>query len=223
MRKIFITCCFFVAIWLLFPKIAQATCDDLRNIITKDCLKRPVDCRNITGSWKCCDKQDECPTPTPTPTPKLTGCNKFRNIINNECITTGFFDCSKKYPGSQYCCSKGDECPAPTLTPTAPAGPAGVDFQAIINQALPTFKFKEAKIGEIISALLPYILVLAGLGLLAYLILGGFQLMTSRGDPKAVEQAKGKITGALIGFLIIFVSYWLAKYLQEIFGLPKIF
>ncbi len=85
------------------------------------------------------------------------------------------------------------------------------------------FKFADAKLGTIISALLPYLFALAGLMLLLYLIWGGFSLMTSAGDPKAVEQAKGKVTNALIGFLIIFVSFWLAQILQVIFGLPKIF
>ncbi len=78
-------------------------------------------------------------------------------------------------------------------------------------------------IGDIISKLLPYLFVLAGLGLLVFLILGGFQLMVSGGDPKATEQAKGKITGAVIGFIIIFISYWLVQILQVVFGLPKVF
>ncbi|MFZ5365846.1 MAG: hypothetical protein ACOZBZ_00955 [Patescibacteria group bacterium] len=95
-----------------------------------------------------------------------------------------------------------------------------------LRQAFPSGSLPakgDLKIGDIVSALLPYILVLAGLGLLAYLILGGFQLMTSRGDPKAVESAKGKITGAVIGFLIIFTSFLLVQVLQVVFGLPKIF
>lgn len=78
-------------------------------------------------------------------------------------------------------------------------------------------------IGAIISALLPYLFVLAGLGLLVFLILGGFQLMVSGGDPKATQSAKGKITGAVIGFIIIFISYWLVQILQVVFGLPKVF
>lgn len=87
----------------------------------------------------------------------------------------------------------------------------------------PTTGKMEIRIGKIISALFPYLFVLAGLGLLVYLILGGFQLMTSRGDPEAVKSAKGKITGALIGFLVIFIAFWLVQILQVVFGLPKIF
>ena len=78
------------------------------------------------------------------------------------------------------------------------------------------------KLGEIISGLLPYLFTGAGLLLLLYLIFGGLQLMTSRGDPKAVESAKGKITGALIGFLIVFASYWIVQITASILKLQPI-
>lgn len=85
------------------------------------------------------------------------------------------------------------------------------------------FKFSNLQIGPIVSALLPTVFVLAGILLLIMLILGGLQLMVSAGDPKAADQARGKITGAIMGFVIIFISYWLILILQAIFGLPKIF
>lgn len=79
-----------------------------------------------------------------------------------------------------------------------------------------------ADIADIINALVPYIFAIAGLLLLFILILGGFELLTSAGDPKKVESAQGKITSAVIGFVIIFVAYWLVQILEVIFGL-KIF
>ena len=102
---------------------------------------------------------------------------------------------------------------------------AQIDFNAL-RDAFPAGSLPgkaNLTIGDIVSTLLPYIFILAGLMLFVYLILGGFQLMTSGGDPKRAESAKGKITGAVIGFIIIFVSYWLVQILQVIFGLPKIF
>jgi hypothetical protein len=74
-------------------------------------------------------------------------------------------------------------------------------------------------IGQIITKFLPYLFVIAGLMLLTYLIMGGFGLMTSGGDPKRVQSAQGKITSALIGFFIIFVAYWITQILQSVFGL----
>ena len=93
-----------------------------------------------------------------------------------------------------------------------------VDFNTIINQALPTFKFKTATLGEIISAFLPYIFVLSGLVLFVFLILGGFELLLSAGNPEKAKAAQGKITSALVGFIIVFVAYWLTQILEIIFG-----
>lgn len=86
-----------------------------------------------------------------------------------------------------------------------------------------TFKFKNSDLGEIISVLLPYLFVLAGLGIFGALIYSGFQLMTSGGDPKKTEQAKGCLTSAVIGGVIIFTSYWLIKIIQHLFGLGETF
>ena len=72
--------------------------------------------------------------------------------------------------------------------------------------------------GDIISQVLPFVFSIAGLGLLVYLVLGGLQMMTSRGDPKALQVAQAKITTALIGFVIIFLSYSLTILLGQIFG-----
>jgi len=84
------------------------------------------------------------------------------------------------------------------------------------------FVFADKKIGDIINALVPYIFALAGLALMMILIWGGFEMMTSAGDPKKMESAKSKLTNAVIGFIIIFVAYWLVQILEQIFGI-KIF
>lgn len=80
------------------------------------------------------------------------------------------------------------------------------------------FKFQNATIGEIVGELLPYVYVVAGLILLLMLIAGGIGLMTSAGNPDKSKAAYGKITGAVIGFLIIFVSYFIAKIVEVLLG-----
>jgi len=74
-------------------------------------------------------------------------------------------------------------------------------------------------IGSIINKILPYIFYGSGIALLIYLVFGGFQLMLSQGDPKAIEGAKNKITGAVIGFVIIFVAYWLVLLIGRLLGI----
>jgi len=63
-------------------------------------------------------------------------------------------------------------------------------------------------IGDILNRAIPLIFVISGMLLLVYLIFGGLQLMLSRGDPKAAGGAKVHITNALVGFIIIFIAYW---------------
>jgi len=82
-----------------------------------------------------------------------------------------------------------------------------------------TLEEKFPTIGNLISQLLPYIFVIAGLVLFIFLIIGGFGLMTSGGSPEKMKAAQGKITSAVIGFIIIFISYWLMRILEIVFGI----
>ncbi|RJR26042.1 hypothetical protein C4578_00170 [Candidatus Microgenomates bacterium] len=75
---------------------------------------------------------------------------------------------------------------------------------------------------NLIDRILPVVFIIAGLLLFFYLIAAGFQMMTSPGDEKAAASAKAKITNALAGFLILFVSFWLVKLLGYILGLDLI-
>lgn len=61
-------------------------------------------------------------------------------------------------------------------------------------------------VGELISKVLPYIFYFSAALLLIYLVLGGLQLMVSRGDPKSISAAQSKITNALIGFVIVLLA-----------------
>jgi hypothetical protein len=81
------------------------------------------------------------------------------------------------------------------------------------------FSFAGKGLGDIISALLPYVFSAAGLILLLYLIYGGIQLMLSQGDPKAMQASQAKITNAVIGFVIIFLAYWLTQLIGKMLGL----
>ncbi len=80
-------------------------------------------------------------------------------------------------------------------------------------------KPKGSNIGAIISDLLKYIFPLSGLLLLFFLISGGFDLMTAAGDPKKTEQAKEKITAAIVGFIIVFVAFWIWQLVRYILGI----
>ncbi|MFH1971560.1 MAG: hypothetical protein ABIJ05_04220 [Patescibacteria group bacterium] len=74
-------------------------------------------------------------------------------------------------------------------------------------------------LGEIISSIIPWIFYIAGFALLLMLVLGGFQLLTSAGDKNAMEAAKKRVTNSIVGFVIIFASYWIVQLVGKILGI----
>ena len=105
---------------------------------------------------------------------------------------------------------------------------AQLDLDKIQNIGIPTFTLRSggrtsADLGRFLSDVLPYVFYAAGIGLLIYLISGGFQLMLSKGDPKAMEAGKGKITNGILGFVIVIFAYFLIKLLGSVFGLTDFF
>lgn len=93
-----------------------------------------------------------------------------------------------------------------------------IDFPTLLGEKGIPIPENLTTLGGIISALIPYLFVFAGLILFAYLVIGGFSFLTSGGEPKAMEQAKGKVTNAIIGFIIIFVAYWVVQIFEYMFG-----
>ena len=75
--------------------------------------------------------------------------------------------------------------------------------------------------GKILTAFLPYLFSLAGILLLIYMITGGLQMMFAKGDPKALQSAQGKITTALIGFVVVIMAYFIVSLLGRMFGIDQ--
>lgn len=79
--------------------------------------------------------------------------------------------------------------------------------------------FANQPITALISAILPNIFVIAGLLLLFYAVFGGLKIIMGSGDSKGTEQGKEAITRAVIGFLIIFASYWIVQIIEVLTGI----
>ncbi len=85
--------------------------------------------------------------------------------------------------------------------------------------------FKElSSVGSLVSLFINISFVIAGLILLFYFILGGIGMISSAGqnDPQKAEQAKKSITSALIGFIVVFASYWIVKLIGQLIGMPNL-
>ncbi|AKM83111.1 hypothetical protein A2422_03995 [Candidatus Woesebacteria bacterium RIFOXYC1_FULL_31_51] len=76
-------------------------------------------------------------------------------------------------------------------------------------------------IGNYISAIITGAISIAGVILLFLLIMGGIGMIAGAGSdsPEKIEKGKKAVTSALIGFIVVFMSYWIVKLIESITGL----
>lgn len=74
---------------------------------------------------------------------------------------------------------------------------------------------------SLVSLIVKNSLTIAGIILLILIVAGGFMMIASAGssDPKKAATAKTMITDAVIGFLVIFLSYFIIQIVEVITGL----
>jgi uncharacterized membrane protein len=95
------------------------------------------------------------------------------------------------------------------------------EFDTIEDAYGPTsYKLSSFKLTDFFDlGITQLIFFVAGAALLIYLLTAGISMMTSRGDPKALEGAKARLTYALGGFLIVFIAYWIVQIIGLVLGL----
>jgi len=74
-------------------------------------------------------------------------------------------------------------------------------------------------LGSFISALIQIILIAGVIVALFLLLIGGIQWMTSGGDKQATESARGRITAALIGLVLLFAAWAVIMLVEEFLGI----
>lgn len=80
----------------------------------------------------------------------------------------------------------------------------------------------QSHIGRLISSAMRYVFAIAGLLLFFYLLYGAFTWLSSMGNPQGIAAGSTIMTRALIGFTIIFSSYWILQIIEIIWGLDLI-
>ena len=79
--------------------------------------------------------------------------------------------------------------------------------------------FSIQDIGQFIGAILTLIFIIAGVLVFVYIVWGGIQWLTSGGDSGKAEEARNRITAALIGLAIIAIAYALVRLISYFFGI----
>lgn len=73
-------------------------------------------------------------------------------------------------------------------------------------------------ITSLVSGAIRLVLILASLIFFFMLVWGGIQWMMSGGDKNAAEQARSKITNALVGLVIVFSAWAIMALIKSLFG-----
>lgn len=81
---------------------------------------------------------------------------------------------------------------------------------------------KITDIGKLISAGVGTVLIIAALLAFLYLILGGIKWITSGGDKAGMEEARNKITHAIVGLIIVGASWAIMSLVQNFLGVQII-
>ena len=71
---------------------------------------------------------------------------------------------------------------------------------------------------QIIRAIIRFIVVAAFILAFVFLLIGGIKWITAGGDEKAIAGARGTITAALIGLVIVLVAFALIQLVETFFG-----
>ena len=74
-------------------------------------------------------------------------------------------------------------------------------------------------ISALVSTIVKNAYVLAGVILFIYLLFGGFTIITSAGSADETQKGQKAITSAIMGFILIFASYWIIQIIQVLTGL----
>lgn len=89
-------------------------------------------------------------------------------------------------------------------------------FSAI--NPIPTF----GSIQAVVAALINIAFMAAGVVAIIFLIIGGFRYVTSSGNQEAIEGAKATILNAIIGLIIIFLSFLIVNYILGELGVNPV-
>jgi hypothetical protein len=73
--------------------------------------------------------------------------------------------------------------------------------------------------GGFLTRVLVFAFPLAGLILFVMIVWGGFEILSGATNKKSLDAGKQRISAAIIGFLLLFTSFWIARILEVMFGI----
>lgn len=74
-------------------------------------------------------------------------------------------------------------------------------------------------IPPLIATLIYWLVLLVGTIAVIFIIIGGIRFILSGGDPKKLDQAKKTITFAVLGLILVFLSFFIVNFIAETTGI----
>lgn len=74
-------------------------------------------------------------------------------------------------------------------------------------------------VGDLINNIVPNLYIAGGLVIFIMIIMGGFTIISNAKDPHKIEEGTKTITSAIIGFVVLFASYWIIQIIQVVTGI----
>lgn len=104
-----------------------------------------------------------------------------------------------------------------TIGGGGPGGGFTIDLNTQLAGKLPTFGP-----ASVVTFIVQILIVAAFIVAFIFLLLGGIRWITAGGDEKAIAGARGMITGALIGLIIVLAAFTIVKLIEYFFNVKII-
>ena len=167
------------------------------------------------------------------PTCRFDDCNMTYSTTAFSLCANGTSCCA----GSAICAVTPTPPPAAATPTTDPANPMAEPFSAprreffdmvdpllvgggetIRDEAESAYASNLRSPGGVVSRALQFIFPLAGLILFLMLVWGGFEMLIGAPTKKSMESGRNRVTAAIVGFLLLFSSYWIWQIIEIVFG-----
>lgn len=87
-----------------------------------------------------------------------------------------------------------------------------------VGTGAPSDVVRDLTIGSVVSTAIKVLVIVAAVLFFFWLVLGGIKWITSGGDKNKTEEARQQITAALVGLVVVFSAWAIAKLIDILFG-----
>lgn len=87
-----------------------------------------------------------------------------------------------------------------------------------VGAGAPSDTVRDLTIGTVVSVAIKVLVIVAAVLFFLWLVLGGIKWITSGGDKNKTEEARQQITAALVGLVVVFSAWAIARLIDILFG-----